>query len=113
VNPNAAGYYNGVYYAYVNGNYFPPCQPDLNHRVTCSGFLEQPPSGCTELVVVVANGYIPENYWYQYYTLRNVTTNAELTGQFVTVTGQMFTGSNISPTGAACPGTYINVTSVA
>ncbi len=112
VNPNTLGYYNGVYYAYVNDNYYRPCQPDLNHQVTCSGFAEQSPSGCTELVVVIANAYIPENYWYQYYTLHNLASNATINGQFVTVSGQMFTGPNSSPTSAACPGSYINVTSV-
>lgn len=113
VNPQTPGYYNGVYYAYVNDVYYPPCQPDLTtHMVSCSGFVYEPQSGCTELVVVIANGYIPENYSYQYYTLHNLASNSTLDGQFVAVSGQLFQGPNNSSTGAACPGSYINVASV-
>jgi len=113
INPQSPGYYNGVYYAYVNDNYYPPCQASLtDHSASCSGFIYDAQSGCTELVVVIANGYIPENYWYQYYTLHNLSTNLTLDGQFVTVTGQLFSGPNTSTTGASCPGSYINVSSV-
>ena len=112
VTPTGPGYINGVYYAYVNDNYYPPCQADLNHNVSCSGFVNEAPNGCTELVVVIANGEIAESYWYQYYTLRNLSTNSTINGQFVTVSGQLFTGPNNSSSGASCPGTYINVTSI-
>ena len=111
-NPETPGYINGVYYAWVNGNYYPPCRPDLNHLVSCSGFVNEAPNGCTELVVVIANGYIPENYSYQYYTLHNLSSNSTINGQFVTVSGQEFTGPNTSATGGSCPGTFINVTSL-
>jgi len=30
----------------------------------------------------------------------------------VTVTGQLYQGLNYSPSGAACPGNYINVTTI-
>jgi len=113
VNPQTPGYYNGVYYAYVNDGYYPPCQADIsNHAVSCSGFIYQSPSGCTELVVVIANAEISESYWYQYYTLHNISTNSTLDGQFVTVSGELFQGANTSSTGASCPGSYINVASV-
>jgi len=113
VNPQTPGYYSLVYYAYVNDGYYPPCQADItSHAVSCSGFIYQSPSGCTELVVVIANAEIPESYWYQYYTLHNISTNSTLDGQFVTVSGELFQGANTSSTGASCPGSYINVASV-
>jgi hypothetical protein len=112
-NPQTPGYYNGVYYAYVNGGYYPPCQANItNHMVSCSGFIYQAQTGCTELVVVVANANLPGSYSYQYYTLHNLSSSPTINGQFVSVPGQFHLGANSSPTGAACPGNYINVTSI-
>jgi len=113
VNPQTPRYYNGVYYAYVNDAYYPPCPANItDHMVSCSGFVYEAPTGCTELVVVIANAYIRESYSYQYYTLHNLAFNSTINGQFVTVSGELFQGPNNSATGASCPGSYINVQSI-
>jgi hypothetical protein len=109
-NPWSPGYYNGVYYGYLNGNFYPPCQTGSSNAVTCSGYLFQAQNGCT--VIAVANPYIAESYAYQYYTLHNLPSNAPNSGAWVTVSGQLYQGSNTSSSGAACPGNYINVTSI-
>ena len=92
---------------------YPPanaCQPSGdNNIVQCSGYLYQDVSGCTMLVVTVSSPYgILSN---QYYTLHNLPSSYTI-GAWVTVTGQLYQGSNYAPNGAACPGNYINVTSM-
>jgi len=107
------GYYNGIYYGYWNGNFFPPCQTGgYNNTVTCSGYLFQASNGCTVLVIPVANPYYSESFAYQYYTLHNLPSTAPSSGTWTSVTGQLYQGSNTSSSGAACPGNYINVTSI-
>ena len=92
---------------------YPPanvCQPsDGSNTVLCSGYLYQDASGCIMLVVTVSSPYgILSN---QYYTLHNLPSPYTI-GAWVTVTGQLYQGSNYAPNGAACPGNYINVTSM-
>jgi hypothetical protein len=112
---NGAGYYyNGYYYAYdANGNFVAPCQASgSNNTATCQGFLYQAPNGCTELVIPIQNAYIQESTAYQFYTLHNLPSNAPSPGTWVTVSGQVNNGANTASNGAACPGNYINVSSI-
>lgn len=112
-NPWTPGYYNGAYYGYWNGNFYPPCQTGAsNNTVTCSGYIFQAQNGCTVLVIPIANPYYAESSTYQYYTLHNVPSNAPSNGSWVSVNGQLYQGSNTSSSGASCPGNYINVTSI-
>ena len=112
-NPWYPGYYNGAYYGYWNGNFVPPCtSTGSNNTVTCSGYVFEAQNGCTVLVIPVANPYYAESIAYQYYTLHNLPSNAPANGSWTTVNGQLYQGSNVSSTGASCPGNYINVTSV-
>ena len=111
-NPWTPGYYNGAYYGYWNGNFYPPCQTGSNNTVTCSGYIFQAQNGCTVLVIPIANAYYSESYAYQYYTLHNLPSNAPSNGSWVSVSGQLYQGANTSSSGASCPGNYINVTSV-
>jgi hypothetical protein len=107
-------YYNGYWYAYdANGNFVPPCQSSgSNNTSTCQGFLYQAPNGCTELVIPIQNAYIQESTSYQFNSLHNLPSNVPSSGTWVTVSGQMFNGSNTASNGAACPGNYINVSSM-
>jgi len=112
---NGAGYYyNGYWYGYdANGNFDPPCQSSgSNNTSTCQGFLYQAPNGCTELVVPIQNAYIQESTSYQFYTLHNLPSNVPSSGSWITVSGQMNNGANTASNGAACPGNYINVSSI-
>jgi hypothetical protein len=97
---------------YNYNGYNPPCQStDNTGTVRCSGYFFQASNGCAVLVIPIWNPYIQESYVYQYYTLHNLpTTYSNLT--WVTVTGQLYHGYNTSGSGAACPGNYINVTSI-
>jgi len=107
-------YYNGYWWGYDSyGNFVPPCQPSgSNNTVSCQGFLYQAPSGCTELVVPIQNAYIQESTSYQFYTLHNLPSNTPSGGTWISVSGQIFQGSNTASNGAACPGNYINVSSL-
>jgi hypothetical protein len=107
-------YYNGYWYGYdLNGNFVPPCQSSgTNSSVTCQGFLYQNPNGCTELVIPVQNAYIQESTTYQFYTLHNLPSSPPSPGTWITVSGQIFNGANTASNGAACPGNYINVSSM-
>ena len=92
---------------------YPPanvCQPsDGSNNVICSGYLYQDSSGCIILVVTVSSPYgILSN---QYYTLHNLPSSYTI-GAWVTVTGQLYQGFNYAPNGAACPGNYINVSTM-
>lgn len=112
-NPWYPGYYNGAYYGYWNGNFFPPCQTsEYNNTVTCSGYIFQAQNSCTVLVIPIANPYYAESFAYQYYTLHNLPSNAPTNGSWVTVSGQLYQGGNTSSSGASCPGNYINVTAI-
>jgi len=112
-NPWSPGYFNGAYYGYWNGNFYPPCQAGaVGNNVTCSGYLFQAQNGCTVLVIPIANAYYSESYTFQYFTLHNLPANAPSNGSWVSVSGQLYGGANTSSAGAACPGNYINVTSI-
>ena len=104
------GYYNG-YYAH-----YQPCQPTgPNNTVTCSGYLYQPQSGCTVLVVPAINNPYPSyatTNVNEYYSLQNLPSNMPAIGTWVTVSGQLYQGYNASPNGNACPGNFINVSSI-
>src|SRR5208282_4363306 len=83
-----------------------------NGTVQCVGYLYQSPNanGCVELVTSVYSAYGISSY--QYYTLQKLPSSYPAIGTWVSVTGQLYQGSNVSPTGAACPGNYINVISI-
>jgi hypothetical protein len=99
----------------VSGYY--ACQSTGNSNIVqCSGQLYQDSNGCIELVVPVINwvndpGSIVTAA-IQYYTLHNLPSLYPAVGSWVTVTGQLYSGYNFSSSGAACPGNYINVTSI-
>jgi hypothetical protein len=100
--------------AYSNYYYYqPPCQANSpgNNNVSCQGFYYEASNGCTVLVIPVWNPAIQESYVYQYYSLQNLSTTYP-NWTWVTVNGQIYQGTNTSPTGAACPGNYINVASI-
>lgn len=109
--------YNGCYYnglpGYNNYYYTNVCQSvGGNNMVQCSGYLYHDQSGCVVLSIPIDNGYWFETRVYQYYTLQNLPANYQNIGGWVTVMGQMNQGYNASPTGAACPGNYIIVSSI-
>ena len=81
-----------------------------NSTVQCVGYLDQDSSGCVELVIPVYSPYGMLSY--QYYTLQNLPASYPPIGTWVAVTGQLQKGNNVSPTGAACPGNYITLTSI-
>jgi hypothetical protein len=103
--------YNPAYSNYYS--YQPPCQANNpgSNSVSCQGFYYEASNGCTVLVIPVWNPMIQESYVYQYYTLQNLSTTYP-NWTWVTVNGQIYQGTNTSPTGAACPGNYINVASI-
>ena len=86
------------------------CQSINGQTTQCSGFLYQDLNGCVELVVPVNSPIASQVY--QHYSLQNLPSSYPLLGSWVTVTGQVRQGSNFSPSGAACPGNYINVISI-
>jgi hypothetical protein len=113
--PYGSGYYyNGYWYGHNSyGNFVSPCQPSgSNNTVTCQGFMYQAPNGCTELVIPIQNAYIAESTSYQFYTLHNLPSNVPAAGTWITVSGQMYNAANTASNGAACPGNYINVSSI-
>ena len=93
--------------AYASCTYTTP----NNNAVQCYGYVYQAPNGCVELVVAAANAPYYGGTALQYYTLHNLSSTPP-TGTWVRVQGQMYQGYNTSPTGAGCPGNYINVSSV-
>jgi len=101
---------------YFNGSYYTTCQQGPGNWVQCSGNLLQSPTGCVILGFHVGNWVNdPTNIVTtatQYYTLHNLPSSYPPVGSWVTVTGQLYQGINFSPSGAACPGNYINVTSI-
>jgi len=86
------------------------CQSSNGSTTQCSGFLYQAPNGCVEIVIPVNSPIAGQVY--QYYALQNLPSTYPLAGSWVTVTGQFYHGYNTAPNGAACPGNYINVTSI-
>jgi len=95
---------------YQISDYYTPYQSvGNNNTVQCSGYLYQDTSGCVELAVTVSSYYGLLSY--QYYTLHNLPSSYTI-GAWATVTGQLHQGYNYAPNGAACPGNYINVTSI-
>ena len=100
--------YSGCYYAsgayYGNGG-------SVSSQVECYGNIYQAANGCTLLVVAAANVPYYGGTALQYYTLHNLPNNTQ-SGTLVRIEGQMYKGYNTSPTGAACPGNYINVTTI-
>ncbi len=105
------------YYTYpgydIYGNFNPPCEStSFNNTVQCRGYIDQNQNGCVVLVIPISNPYYVESLIFQYYTLHNLPSSYPPTGTLVTVTGQLYQGYNISTSGAACPGNYINVTSI-
>jgi hypothetical protein len=98
---------------YFNGNYYTTCQSTGNgNTFQCSGYLYQNSNGCIELVVPIFSGYSFESPAYQYYTLQNLPSSHPPAGTWVTVNGQLNQGYNMPSNGPACPGNYINVTSI-
>jgi hypothetical protein len=87
-----------------------------SNLVQCSGQLYQNSNGCIELLVPIIT-------WVNdpgdvvtaavaYYTLHNLPSSYPPVGSWVTVTGQFYQGYNTASSGVACPGNYINVTSI-
>jgi len=109
--PNSyyCSYPGSPYPGYFNGNYYSTCLSGDNNAIQCSGYLYQDPNGCTELALTVSSPYGLTSS--QYYTLHNLPSSYTV-GAWVTVTGQLYQGYNYAPNGAACPGNYINVTSI-
>lgn len=101
---------------YFNGNYYSTCQLGPDNWIQCSGNLLQSPEGCMILGIRVGNWVNdPSNFVTtatQYYTLHDLPSAYPPLGSWVTVKGQLFQGLNFSPSGGACPGNYINVTSI-
>ena len=95
---------------YYNGSYYTTCYPVSGNLIQCSGNLLQSPNGCVVLGFLVRSsiGLIST----QYYTLQNLPSSYPSVGSWVIVTGQLNQGANFSPSGAACPGNYISVTSI-
>ena len=86
------------------------CQSTNGATTQCSGFLFQDRYGCVQIVVPVNSPIASQVY--QHYTLQNLPTTYPLIGTWVTVTGVVHQGYNVGPSGAACPGNYITVTSI-
>jgi hypothetical protein len=81
-----------------------------NSTVQCVGYLSQDTNGCVELVIPVYSRY--GFLTYVYYTLQNLPASYPPIGTWVAVTGQLQKESNVSPSGAACPGNYITLASI-
>ena len=122
----STGYYYGQspYYCsynynscYVNGplqySYNSACQSTGSNNLSqCSGYIHQDQNGCVELSVPLYSPYNTAQI-YQYYTLYNLPASYPPYGSWVTVTGQVYAGSNPGFLyGTTCPGNSINVTSI-
>jgi hypothetical protein len=105
-NDFASCYYNNV----CNPTQATCGSPSNDGTTQCVGYLYQDSNGCVELVTPVygASGVLS----YQYYTLQKLPATYPAIGTWVSVTGQLYLGNNVSPTGASCPGNYINVSSI-
>ena len=126
------GYGYGYYPGYPNyqncGASCPPSSSYLNNYNTCNlnnptgssstfqcyGYIYQDSGGCVVLAVPMPNPpYYFENPVTHYYGLHNLPSNSPPMGSWVTVSGQWNQGINTSPSGAACPFNYLNVTAIA
>lgn len=95
------------------GAYGSLCQsPSGNSTVQCSGYLSEPGNGCIQLAIPYTNPDFLESTAYQFYTLRNAPSTLPSPGSWITVTGQLGQGFTVGLNGAACPGNYINVSSI-
>jgi hypothetical protein len=109
---------NNYYINYANCYYNNHCaqiynachSPSSNDTVQCAGYLYQNPNACVELVIPIYSSVGAVSY--QYYTLQKLPASYPAIGTWVSVTGQLNHGNNFSSTGRACPGNYINVTSI-
>ena len=110
--PGYPGYYGGYpsYPAYVNAYGACGYGVGYSNNVQCTGYIYEAPNGCVELVIQIVNPYSYTSAQ-QYYTLHNLSSTPP-SGTLVTVQGQMYQGYNTSSIGAACPGNYINVSSI-
>ena len=94
------------------GAYGSMCQStNQSNTVQCSGYLSEPGDGCTQLAIPYWNTDVMESQGYVYYALKNATSLPS-PGSWITVTGQLGQGFTPGLNGAACPGNYINVSSV-
>ncbi|MGD0423288.1 MAG: hypothetical protein ABSA92_07500 [Candidatus Bathyarchaeia archaeon] len=87
------------------------CRSIVNGDVECSGYVYHDTGGCVELAIPYVNPDYLESVAYQYYTLRNLPISFATSG-WVTVTGQLHQGFNVSPSGGLCPANYIEVSAV-
>jgi hypothetical protein len=88
------------------------CQSSsVNGTVQCSGYIYHDTGGCVELAIPYVNLEYLESVAYQYYTLRNLPPSFASSG-WVTVTGQLYQGFNVSPIGGVCPANYIEVNAI-
>ena len=97
-----------------NGCAYSTCQTiGQDNSVQCAGYLQNS-NGCVELVVPVANYALgaSETMATRYYTLYGLPSSGPAIGSWVTVNGQLKQGPNTASNDAACPGNYINVTSI-
>jgi hypothetical protein len=111
-NGNPTAEYCSYYGSYCDFNYN-VCQSPYGYsnQAQCSGYLFLGQNGCTELVVPVNSPYAAQVY--QYYTLYNLPSSHPPAGSWVTVTENIYQGYNgASSYNAACPGNYINVSSI-
>ncbi|MGA2783245.1 MAG: hypothetical protein ABSF09_00915 [Candidatus Bathyarchaeia archaeon] len=110
INPINQLQYGGCYPYNCNYN-SNSCQTSgYDNTAQCAGYLYQDPVGCIEVVIPI---YSPLGLLsYQYYTLHNLPASYPPIGSRIIVTGQLNQGFNAAPNGAACPGNYINVTSI-
>jgi len=102
--------YSSCYYGYACNEIYDYCQsPGNNSTVQCVGYIDENQNGCLELVIPI---YSPYGFLsYEYFTLQNVSSSPPI-GNWVVVTGQLHLGFNTTPTGPACPGNYLTVSSL-
>ena len=96
-----------------NGCPYSTCLTGQGNSVQCAGYLQNN-NGCVELVIPVTNYAIGagETSATWYYTMQNLPASYPPVGSWVTVNGQLNVGRNTGSNGAACPGNYINVSSL-
>lgn len=113
---NNYSHYANCYYSNScanNYNSFSACaSPYSSNQVQtqCVGYLYQDPNACVILVIPVYTYAAVVSY--QYYTLQSLPSSYPGIGTWVTVTGTLNQGNNYSSTGGACPGNYLQVSSI-
>jgi hypothetical protein len=115
VNPSMYyGNYENCYYSNncaQEAQIYTSCHsPSGNDTVQCIGYLYENSNSCIELVIPIYAPVGEETY--QYFTLQKLPASYPAIGTWVSVTGQLYQGPNVSSTGAGCPGNYINVASI-